>query len=261
LAMSVTARRPVAVLDGRRSRTRLQVLTEFQLRVDGQLLSLPHSVERVLAFLGLSPAPVSRVRLAGNLWPEVADQRANGDLRSALWRLRRITGVLREENRQLALAPEVHVDVLEMADLTQSLILEPEPPALDRVPDLVRARAVLPGWDEEWLVVERERYRMTRLRALERSAEALLGVHEYAGALEAAFAAVDTEPYRESAHRLLVRIHLAEGNNAEAMRAYRAYRSLVTDELGIAPSRMMEDLVAPLSALSGRRPAVTITPR
>jgi DNA-binding SARP family transcriptional activator len=249
--MSVTTRRSGASLEGPRQ-SRLKLLAEFQLLVDGKAVKLPHSVERVLAFLGISQTPVSRASLAGSLWPDVVDHRAHGDLRSTLWRLRRITGVIREENGRLALAPDLDVDVIEIADLTQSLILEPEPDALDRLPTLVRAQAILPGWDEEWLIVERERYRMTRLRALERSAAALLDAEEYAGALEAALASVHTEPYRESAHRLVVRIHVAEGNNAEAIRAYQAYRSLVTGELGIAPSPMMDDLVAPLSALQHR---------
>ncbi|HEX5995365.1 MAG TPA: BTAD domain-containing putative transcriptional regulator [Jiangellales bacterium] len=225
----------------------LRLLSEFQLLVDGRQITLPHSVERVLAFLGISQVPVSRTRLAGSLWPTVADQRANGDLRSALWRLRRIAGVIDEQNHRLSLAPEVDVDIAEMTDLTRALIAEPESPALDRVADLVRAHALLPGWDDEWLIVERERYRMSRLRALERSSRALLAARDFAGALDAALASVATEPYRETAHRLVIQIHLAEGNRAQAIRAYQSYRLLVADELGIVPSPLMRDLVAPLS--------------
>src|SRR6266545_2518948 len=241
MAVSVTTR------SRSRNRSSLRLLSEFQLLVDGWPIKLPHSVERVLAFLGISQAPVSRAHLAGSLWPDVADQRAHGDLRSALWRLRRIAGVIDEENHRLALAPRVDVDVAEMTDLTRSLIAEPESPALERVADLVRAHAILPGWDEEWLIVERERYRMTRLRALELSGRALLAAGDYMGALGAALASVDAEPYRETAHRLVIQIHIAEGNTAQAIRAYQAYRSLVADELGIAPSPLMRDLVAPLS--------------
>jgi DNA-binding SARP family transcriptional activator len=229
-------------------RASLYLLAEFQLRVDGKAIRLPHSVERIVAFLGMNRAPVNRTRLAASLWPEVTDHRANGDLRSALWRLRRITGVICDEGCLLALAPEVEVDVLDMAQLTQSLIAEPEQPSLGRLSELVRAEDILPGWDEEWLVVERERYRVLRLRALERASEALFAADDYAPALEAALAATSTEPYRESAHRLVIQIHLAEGNNAEAILAYQSYRALLDDELGIAPSSLMDDLVAPLTS-------------
>jgi DNA-binding SARP family transcriptional activator len=247
LAMSMTTRRNPGVESGLCA-SRLRLLAGFGLLVDGEAITLPHSVERVLAFLGLKQRPVSRAQLAGNLWPDVTEHRANGDLRSALWRLRRLTRVIREENHRLALAPDVDVDLIEMADLTESLIQAPGRPALDRVSELVRADAILPGWDEEWLIVERERYQMVRLRALERSAEVLLAANDYAGALQAALASVDTEPYRETAHRLVIQIHIAEGNNAQAIRAYNAYRSLVTYELGIVPSCKMDELVVPLSA-------------
>jgi DNA-binding SARP family transcriptional activator len=225
---------------------RLRLLSEFQLLIDGSAIRLPHSVERVIAFLGVQRAPVNRARLAASLWPDVADQRANGDLRSALWRLRRITGVIEERDNRLALGPGVAVDVADMAALTQELIGEPQQPSLARLADLVQGEDLLPGWDEDWLIVERERYRMLRLRALERSAEVLLDADELGPALDAALASVATEPYRESAHRLVVKVHLAEGNYADAVGTYRAFRRLLADELGIAPSPRMEELIAPL---------------
>ncbi|SDU74796.1 AfsR/SARP family transcriptional regulator [Jiangella alkaliphila] len=251
--MSVAVlRRDVGRASGRLERS-LRLLAEFQLVVDGRVVTLPHSVERVLAFLGISRAPISRAQLAGTLWPEVADHRANGDLRSALWRLRRIAGVVDAENHRLTLAADVGVDVAEMADLSSSLLDEPEPGELGRVPELVRASSLLPGWDEEWLVVERERYRMTRLRALERSATELLAAADYTSALIAASAAAESEPFRETAHRLVIQIHLAEGNHAQAVKVFRAYRELVGDELGIEPSPLMCDLVAPLTGMTAIR--------
>jgi DNA-binding SARP family transcriptional activator len=97
-------------------RSSLRLLEEFRLFVDGEAIALPHSVERVVAFLGVSPAPVGRVRLATTLWPDVVDHRAYGDLRSALWWLRRITGVIEEVDHRLALTSEVYVDLLELRD-------------------------------------------------------------------------------------------------------------------------------------------------
>jgi DNA-binding SARP family transcriptional activator len=64
-------------------------------------------------------------------------------------------------------------------------------------------------------------------------------------------ASIATERFRESAHRLLIRIHLEEGNNAEACRAYQAYRSLAKTEFGIAPSLLTDALVAPLAVPQG----------
>jgi hypothetical protein len=56
---------------------------------------------------------------------------------------------------------------------------------------------------------------------------------------------VAADPLRESAQRLLVRVHLNEGNVAEAFRQYGAYADLLHRELGAAPSRVMTDLLEP----------------
>ncbi len=233
---------------GRRGsrRSRLQVLGEFQLSVDGMLVLLPHSVERIVAFLAIVSGPVTRARLAGSLWPDVEEHRAQGDLRSALWRLRRIALVICEEGSRLRLVPEVDVDISALTELTRTMIHGPPDPELERLWDLVHGYEILPGWDEEWLVVERERFRLLRLRALDCAAEALMKAGNYAVALDVALASLATEPYREAPHRLVVQIHVAEGNHSEAIREYEAYRSLIADELGISPSPIMEALVQPL---------------
>jgi DNA-binding SARP family transcriptional activator len=229
--------------DGTTAGIHLQLLRSFRLVSGGAVIALPYSLQRVVAYLALSRGPISRSRLAGALWPDVPERRAHGDLRSALWRLHRLCGVVQRDEHQLALAPDVDVDLASVADLTRTLIHRAAPEALRRVPELVDGAEILPGWDEEWLVVERERYRLLRLRALEEAGEAFLAAHDHARAMEASLASISSEPYRESAHRLLVRIHLAEGNGSEALRAYRVYCRIVEDELGIRPSRQMEELI------------------
>jgi DNA-binding SARP family transcriptional activator len=102
---------------------------------------------------------------------------------------------------------------------------------------------LLPGWYDDWVLIARERLRQLRLHALEVLADKLAHVGRYGEALQAAYAAVDTEPLRESAHRAVVRVHLAEGNTAEAVRAYQAFRDMLTDELGVAPSNQMDELL------------------
>jgi DNA-binding SARP family transcriptional activator len=62
--------------------------------------------------------------------------------------------------------------------------------------------------------------------------------------VEAGLAAVRAEPLRESAHRTLVRAHLAEGNRFEANRQYHNCRRLLQAELGLEPSRGLRELIA-----------------
>jgi DNA-binding SARP family transcriptional activator len=102
---------------------------------------------------------------------------------------------------------------------------------------------LLPGWYEDWVVIERERLRQVRLHALETLAHRFTSAHIFDKATEAAIAAVKGEPLRESANTTLIEVFLAEGNIADAMRHYRRYRRLLLSELGVAPSRDLQDVV------------------
>ena len=56
-----------------------------------------------------------------------------------------------------------------------------------------------------------------------------------------------------ASHRLAVRVHMKQGNIAEAIRQYRGYAQLLADELGAAPSQEMLSLISP--CLGTRTPA------
>ena len=91
---------------------------------------------------------------------------------------------------------------------------------------------VLPDWDDDWALVEREHFRNLSLQALESLCEHLTAQGRLRQALEVGLAVFAREPLRESAHRLLVRIYLADGNPFDAIRQFRLYR-----ELALEPAR------------------------
>ena len=99
------------------------------------------------------------------------------------------------------------------------------------------------GWYDEWLLLERERLRQMRLHALEALAEQLVIAGDLPAAVHAALAAVAIDPLRESAHRALIRAHLAEGNRVEALRQLARLRHLLREELGVEPSSRAVDLL------------------
>jgi DNA-binding SARP family transcriptional activator len=96
---------------------------------------------------------------------------------------------------------------------------------------------LLPGFYDDWALIERERVRQRVLHALEALSERLAAGGRFADAIESALLATSAEPLRESAHRSLIRAHVAEGNLTEARRAYLAYQGLMQRELGVLPSR------------------------
>jgi DNA-binding SARP family transcriptional activator len=223
---------------------RLSLLGTFQLAVDGVPVPVPFSAQRLLAFLGLRDRPVLRSHVAGCLWPESPEVRAAANLRSALWRLGHPSSrVVLAAGRYLQLSPAVEVDLRRSTAIAQQL-LDPDRPLVeaDRAVSIL-TEDVLPDWFDEWIAVAREHFRQLRLHALEALCERLMGLGRYQEAIEAGLAAVAAEPLRESAHRALIRTHLAEGNLGEAMQQYRAFRRLLRAELGLDPSPSMEALV------------------
>ena len=212
---------------------------------------LPRCAQRLIAYLGLRSRP-TRAAVAGELWPEVPEDHAHGSLRSALWRVQKVApGLVDGSGGALALAAGVRVDVWQFKEWAQRTL----DPTADvdgaMAPESALAGELLPGWYDDWVVLERERLRQLRLHALEMLADKLASAGRHSEAVQAACAAVRAEPLRESAHRALVRVHLAEGNLVEAVRAYHCFRDLVAHELGVAPTEHMEVLMSEV-CLSGR---------
>jgi DNA-binding SARP family transcriptional activator len=53
---------------------------------------------------------------------------------------------------------------------------------------------------------------------------------------------------RESARTALIRVHLAEGNQSEALSEFGRYQTLLQAELGLEPTPLLCQLIADLHA-------------
>ena len=222
---------------------RLTLLGAFDLTVDGESVLPPMNGQRVLAFLALQGHTLQRSYVAGSLWLDSTDERAAGSLRSALWRVNRHHRVVEPIGEGLRLAEHVAVDV-DAAIAQAHRLLDPFDCERPSPSEVSLFNDVLPDWYDDWVTIERERFRQLRAHALEALCDRLSAAARFGEAIEAGLAAVKIEPLRESAHRTLIRVHLAEGNRGEALDQYRRFRSLLNDELGLQPSELMEALVA-----------------
>jgi DNA-binding SARP family transcriptional activator len=249
-------RSPSGVRAATGSCARLSLLGRFELAIAGEIVSVPLQGQRLLALLAINDGPLLRGYVAGTLWLDTSEERAHANLRSTIWRVNGCGHrVVEAHGQQLQLAPEVDVDLRAAAGLALRLIdRSAGSDDVGQGPDPL-ARDVLPDWYEEWILAERERFRQLRLHALESLCERLTAAGDIFGALRAGLAAVAGDPVRESAHRALIRVYLAEGNPGEALRQYRIFKEVVREQLGLEPSSQIEDLVAELTA----RPGLTAT--
>jgi len=233
----------------RDSPIRLSLIRGFELRSGDAVVPVAFSAQRLVAFVALQDRAVRRLHASGMLWTDASEQRANSSLRSALWRSPSLHGrpLIEASSTHLWLNPAVRVDFHEV--VSRAVLLLGQEDALQVTEDVggqLRQFGddLLPDWYEDWLFVERERFRQLRLHALEAICHRLTAAGRYALALEAGLAAVACEPLRESAQRHVIRVHLREGNATEALRQYRLYARLLANELGARPSPSLERLVA-----------------
>ena len=225
-------------------RIAVSLLDGFRVMCNGSQIDLPSVGARLVAYLALQQRPIARGVVAGTLWPETTQDRAQASLRSALWRVRRAhSGIVRSGRDCVGLEEWVDVDTHTL--LSTSLDTRAGSRGRHQPDDTVSRLSgeLLPDWYDDWIVFERERFRLLALQALEGLSRSHIQAGEYAAAIECALGAVHLEPLRESAQRTLMEVHLAQGNVAEAVRQYRSYRDRLRDELGVEPSSHMIELL------------------
>jgi len=242
--MSVEASRTAAADDDLAALIRL--IDGFECCAGEEVLDLPPGCQRLIAFLAIWERPVLRGFVSGSLWPDSDAEHANACLRSALWRLHLLgPGIVQVSPVHLALGPRVGIDYRDAVAWSRAVLTgsDPLPMAwtLNEISGL--ARELLPDWYDEWVQQARERFRQLRLHALETLCARLSTAGRYGEALLAGLAAVAIEPLRESAHRSVIDVHLAEHNQVEALRQYRSYEQLLRTQLALRPSAELRHLV------------------
>jgi DNA-binding SARP family transcriptional activator len=236
-------------------KARIQLCGHFVVDVDGSRIEekLPGRRGRILfAFLVLNRGrPLLRDELLMAGWGQDAPMEARNALSVLLSKLRHGVGADHLRGRtqiELSLPQSTFVDVeaaMEGAHRAESCIAEGRfaqawGPA--GIAYHVATRPFLTGLDAPWIDEWRRRLEEVRLRGLECFAAAGLGLGgpALAQAEERARILTELAPYRETAYRILLEALEQRGNVAEALRAYERLRVLLREELGIAPSPILQ---------------------
>jgi len=215
------------------------------------------------AYLATNRRPVPRDELAEAIWPGKLPRAWEHDLAAVVSKLKAVLTqvglsdalVGRARSYDLRL-PEESVDTHDAAmSATEAEAARREGNAKKALEASARAaevtrRTFMVGEQAEWI----ERYRAEQtailVRALDVSAEIYGEQGDTNTALAHATEAVALEPYRETGYVRLMKLHLASGNRAEAVRTYERCRALLADDLGVDPSPETEAVY--LEALRSR---------
>ena len=220
-------------------------------RVDERALSGGQARTLLALLVCLRHRSVSREEMADNIWPHARPATWQTALRGAVGRVRGFliqaglgdADVVRASNGGYRFHPpvDVHVDVevaAAQAERAERAFAAGQP---DTARDLasracaVLVRPLLPGLESPWLDAKRRELNEVLLLAQTTLAEARLALGEVGHAAAAARDVIALDPFRETAHRLLMRAHLESGDAAAALRAYEHCRQLLADELGADP--------------------------
>lgn len=221
------------------SHRELELIGPFRARSNGRTQVMPHSVARLLALVAVV-GPMARVHVGEQLWPDADQARASANLRSTLVRLNAIDDQFLEVNGEvLTLAEKVSVDVDAVLTWVHATIYGAATQAAISAPPASIGREILQGWEEPWLTDPRERIRLLQTQALETAAERLISSGRPAEALPYALAAVQAQPWSESANRLIIEIHARRGDPSNALRRFQRFRAALERELGVQPGPEM----------------------
>lgn len=227
----------------------LNLIGGFELLCDGEVQDLPEASKRVVAFLGLHAKPQTRLYVAGSLWPEKPETRASANLRSALWRLNEPgqPELVHSDGVMLSLRDTVELDVRWLREVGWKLLdgsahdAAADADAVNRllawgVPSEkdVLFDELLPGWYEDWVLLERERLAELQVHLLDLVVGALVVEQRFPQAIDMALRMVALDPYRERSQLALIRAYLAEGSRGRARRQYDTFDQLLQMSFGQA---------------------------
>jgi hypothetical protein len=195
------------------------------------------------------------------------------NLRHALANLRRAIGdhqarppflITSRQTIQFNRASDTWVDAWLLLDLKLEQGQEDDVARLEKAVDVYKG-TYLQGFSlgdssefEEWALLTREHVQRLALRALHKLASALEKSGEYEGALPHAYRQVELDPWREKAHRQVMRLLALTGQRGAALAQYETCQRLLADELGTQPSSQTQSLYESLR--DGEWPPGALTP-
>jgi DNA-binding SARP family transcriptional activator len=205
----------------------------YAVAVDGALIDLPSASQRRLVAILAVHSP----RRLRSEWLADALAMSPGALRTLVSRVRTTVGPAMLETTSTGYALVGDVDA---ARFCQAVADAADAP--DRVRAVERALAWWSGpaleefAGEEW--ADGEIARLTEIHAgtVDDLADALLGQRRAADAVALLEAQIARYPYRDRPRGLLIRALASAGRQADALRAFQEYRSLLIDEFGTDPS-------------------------
>jgi non-specific serine/threonine protein kinase len=218
----------------------IRLLGKFEIKSDGKSVAIPsRPAQSLFAFLSMN-AGIShrREKLAGMLWPDSLEETARSNLRSALWKIRKAlpssatAEYLFADDLTIAFnaSAEYWLDAAELETVSENASADGLMTALS-----LYHGELLPGFYDEWVVLEREHLSSVFEHYMARLMSLLENEHRWLDILDWGERWIKLGQKPEPAYRALMSAHAAKGDMSKVAATYeRCVKSL--KELGIEPS-------------------------
>ncbi len=221
-----------------------------QVTLDGEGIQWTTTQSRDLFYCLLQHAEgLRKEELGGIFWPDHPPHKLDAIFRSSLYRLRRATfreSVVFEDglyrfNRERPYWFDVRVFEQLLYRAEQAVTPESKVERLEEALRLYKGD-YLEGVYADWCALERQRLHERHLSAHEALAALYAGQGDLQRAIEEYQHLVAQDPYREAAHRELMRCHYRQGDRISAVRQYQTFVEILREDLGLSPAPETEAL-------------------
>ncbi len=233
----------------------LRLLGQFSIILNEQAIEIPsRPAQALLAYLVLNAGtPQSRERLAGLFWPDASEANARSSLRHALWRLRKDFSqpgtpedlYLVADRYSITFAPQVEcfIDI----EILDNPVVE-DTTLSDLMGGLNAYKGeLLPGFYEDWVILERERLRAVFEKKANLLIERLLEQERFKETVEWAERWISHGQVPEPAYRALMIAHFRLGDLSSMAAAYQRCVKDLKASLELEPSTETRALYERLS--------------
>ncbi len=200
---------------------------------DGSIIDVPSaSQRRLLGLLAVHTPQQLRTEWLADVLGVTP-----GALRTTISRLRTTIGAATLRTTSTGYSLEGDVDAAQFCSAVANV-----DKAKDRLGALERALTLWAGpaleefQSEEWARSETARLTEIHAATVDDYIEKLIGVHRESDAIAQAEGQIGDYPYRDRTRGLLIRALALAGRQADALRAFHAYQSLLIEEFGTEPS-------------------------
>lgn len=244
----------------------VRLLGQFKVEVDRVPIEIPsRPAQSLLAYLILNIGTAQRrERLAGLFWPDSAEANARSNLRHALWRIRKALGTdpqtghdfIISDDLTIAFNPQTdyRLDVTGIEQIDEETSTE----MLIEVISLYQGE-LLPGFYEEWVVLERERLQAGFEYGMQLLLDRLVREQRWPEVLAWGESWIALGQTPEPAYRALMTAHNELGDHSSMVAVYQRCGETLQQELGVEPSEQTQALFQRLR--HGQTPPSPTDPR